>query len=57
VTSTEVLARVDATWAEVRDAVECLGDGWAEAVIAGNPWEHDEEHTTELGTRPTGRSA
>jgi hypothetical protein len=57
VTSTEVLARVDATWAEVRDAVECLGDGWAEAVIAGNAWEHDEEHTTELGTRPSGRPA
>jgi hypothetical protein len=57
VTSTEVLARVDATWAEVRDAVECLDDGCAEAVIAGNAWEHDEEHTTELGTRPSGRPA
>lgn len=31
-----------------------VDDGWVEAVVAGNSFEHYEEHLVELGVAPVG---
>jgi hypothetical protein len=61
----DILADLDTSFTRLRAAIEALPaalraaeDGWAEAVLAGNSFEHYEEHASELADAPTdGRSA
>jgi hypothetical protein len=56
-----ILADLDASFVQLRAAVEALpvsyltsDDGWAEAVLAGNSYEHYVEHVAELEPARTG---